>query len=389
MGDKDSSNEKREVEEYLKLYCMEECLDEIMNEIILERPTNPYVAMALLCESKTMPEIIDVTFKSVLIGDELAVQANLTTNIATFSGIATYALPAETKELRDYTMLREKVRDAVLDIDPVNITKVDEGIAKLSGVDPAESLALSIACVRAGARHKGMKLYQYIASVSGLKEEDVCIPAPVVSVLSRIVEGQDTQDITLTSTKAGSFSSAMESLLQCASLVARSDGVLKPRTLSAWGSPCITGANVNVAAKVRLCSTLHQVAFFAYLFHNLSQLVQTVLSANDFGHDLKQGLHVRSELLLKQPLDPVEPVYQYLLDGLALPPRTGNDLVEILTTLWQDVECVSMDDAVFEADSASVHYFAKVWFSFSFLYFSHLLHMQISSCRERKRSHTT
>lgn len=250
MGDKDSSNEKREVEEYLKLYCMEECLDEIMNEIILERPTNPYVAMALLCESKTMPEIIDVTFKSVLVGDELAVQANLTTNIASFSGIATYATPAETKELRDYTLLREKVRDAILDIDPVNIAKVDEGIAKLSGVDPAESLALSIACVRAGARHKGMKLYQYIASVSGLKEEDVCIPTPVVSVLSRIVEGQDTQDITLTSTKAGSFSSAMESLLQCSSLIARSEGVLKPRTLSAWGSPCVNGANVNVAAKV-------------------------------------------------------------------------------------------------------------------------------------------
>lgn len=84
------------------------------------------------------------------------------------------------------------------------------------------------------------------------------------------------------------------------------------------------------------------------------------MSANDFGHDLKQGIHVRSELLLKQPLDPVEPVYQYLLDGPALPPRTGNDLVEILTTLWQDVECVSLDDAVFDTDSASVRYFAKV-----------------------------
>lgn len=254
MGDKDNGNEKREVEEYLKLYCMEECLDEIMNEIILERPTNPYVAMALLCESKTMPEIIDISFKSVLVGGELGVQANFTTNIATFTGIATYTIPGETKELRDYSMLREKVKDAILNVDPVNISKVDEGVAKLAGVDPAESLALSIACVRAGARHKGMKLYQYIASVAGLKEEDICIPSPVVSVLSRIVEGQDTQDITLVSTKAGSFSSAMESLLQCSSLIGRSDGILKPRVLSAWGSPCINGANVNVAAKVEIMS---------------------------------------------------------------------------------------------------------------------------------------
>lgn len=102
-------------------------------------------------------------------------------------------------------------------------------------------------------------------------------------------------------------------------------------------------------------------------------MVQSVLEANDLAHDLKQGLHVRSELLLKQPLDPVEPVYQYHLDGPALPPRTGNDTVEVLSTLWQEVECISMEDAVFESDVASVHYFAKVgnfccfiWFFFFF-----------------------
>lgn len=250
MGDKDSSTEKREVEEYMKLYCMEECLDEIMNEIIVERPTNPYVAMALLCESKTLPEIIDVSFKSILVGGELGVQANFTTNISTFTGVATYSIQSEVKELKDYTMLREKVRDSILSVDPVNVAKVDENIAKLSGVDPAESLALSIACVRAGARHKGKKLYQYIASLAGLKEEDICIPSPVVSVLSRIVEGQETQDITLTSTKAGSFSSALEALLQCSSLLAVTEGVLKPRVLSTWGSPCVNSANINAAAKV-------------------------------------------------------------------------------------------------------------------------------------------
>lgn len=229
---------------------MEECLDEIMNEIIVERPTNPYVAMALLCESKTLPEIIDINFKSVLVAGEVGVQANFTTNIATFTGIATYATQGEIKEMRDYSMLREKIRDAILEVDPVNIIKIDESVAKLSGVDPAESLALSIACCRAGARHKGMKLYQYIASIAGLKEEDTCIPSPVVSVLSRIIDGQDTQDITLTSTKAGTYASALESLLQCSSLVAKHESVLRPRVLSTWGSPCINGLNISTAAKV-------------------------------------------------------------------------------------------------------------------------------------------
>lgn len=260
--EKDSANEKKEVEDYLKQYCLEECLDEIMNEIVIERPTNPYVAMALLCESKTLPEIIDISFKSVIICGELGVQANFTTNIATFTGIATYKQTGSTEPIvmRDYSMLREKIRDSILEVDPVNLFKVDECVAKLAGVDPAESLALSIACCRAGARHKGMKLYQYLAHTVGLKEEELCIPTPVVSVLSRIIEGKSTQDITVTSTKAGTFSSAMEIILQTASLVAKEDTMLKPQTLAIWGSPCTNAPNLNAASKVQIyCFTYQEI----------------------------------------------------------------------------------------------------------------------------------
>jgi hypothetical protein len=258
----DSNNEKKEVEEYLKLYCMEECLDEILNEVILERPTNPYVAMALLCESKTLPEIIDISFKSIIVGGELAVQANFTTNITTFTGIATYGKVDQdaSKAFKDYSMLREKIRDSILEIDPVNVFKVDEAVAKLAGVNPAESLALSIACCRAGARHKGMKLYQFIAHTTGLKENELCIPTPVVSVLSRTIEGaQNTQDITLTATKSSTFPSAMELLLQAASTVAKSETLPKPRVCSIWGSPCMTAPNVTHAAKVRLSACCHEI----------------------------------------------------------------------------------------------------------------------------------
>ena len=251
--DRDSSTEKKEVEEYLKQFCMEEYLDEILNEVIVERPTNPYVAMALLCESKTLPEILDVNFKSIIVGGELAVQADFTTNIATFSGVATYANvdPEEPKAFRDYSMLREKIRDALLDIDPVNLFKVDESVAKLAGINPAESLALSIACCRAGARHKGQKLYKYIARTAGLKEDDLCIPTPVVSVLSRTLdETQSTQDITLTATNASTFPSALELLLQTACAISKAEGVTQPRINSLWGSPCIVANNINVAAKV-------------------------------------------------------------------------------------------------------------------------------------------
>lgn len=109
------------------------------------------------------------------------------------------------------------------------------------------------------------------------------------------------------------------------------------------------------------------------------QMVHNVLSTHDLAHDLKQGIHIRSGLLLKQPIDPAEPVYLYVLDGKdpnpvpegkpvkgAPPPpvgplvRSGNDTVEILAALWQEVECICMDDAVFEADAPTVRQFAKV-----------------------------
>ncbi len=39
-----------------------------------------------------------------------------------------------------------------------------------------------------------------------------------------------------------------------------------------------------------------------------------VLQNGGLTPDIKQGLHVRAEYLLKQPLDPVEPVYLYQVD---------------------------------------------------------------------------
>lgn len=65
-------------------------------------------------------------------------------------------------------------------------------------------------------------------------------------------------------------------------------------------------------------------------------------------------------MLLKQPLDPVEPNYLYLLEGPALPPRSGNDAVEIYTGLWQEVEFISLSSGLFDDDLASMRQLRKV-----------------------------
>lgn len=74
-------------------------------------------------------------------------------------------------------------------------------------------------------------------------------------------------------------------------------------------------------------------------------------------------------MLLKQPLDPVEPNYLYLLDGPTLPPRSGNDTVEIYTGLWQEVEFITLSNGVYDDDLATLQQLRKV-LSFVFLYYN-------------------
>jgi hypothetical protein len=85
--DENENNDRQVVEEYLKLYCIEEILDETINDIVERRPTNPYVEIAKLIEAKTMPEIIEVLIRPVLAASGVCgVEATVNTNLGTFSG---------------------------------------------------------------------------------------------------------------------------------------------------------------------------------------------------------------------------------------------------------------------------------------------------------------
>jgi hypothetical protein len=163
------------------------------------------VAVSQLLEAKTLPEIIDIEFRSVAVGQgEWAVQALLSTNIATFSGIACYTsadgVDAEADpagmgmdmEPRDYSELRDKVCSVLMDLDPSDQAQIDSAVANLS-LDPAESLAISIAACRATARHSGRRLHEQVGFLAGLSEADARIPVPVVSVLSWLFEGAETE----------------------------------------------------------------------------------------------------------------------------------------------------------------------------------------------------
>jgi hypothetical protein len=43
-----STSERRDIEDYLNLYCIEACMDEVLNEIVEKRPVNPYMVSTSL-----------------------------------------------------------------------------------------------------------------------------------------------------------------------------------------------------------------------------------------------------------------------------------------------------------------------------------------------------
>lgn len=61
----------------------------------------------------------------------------------------------------NYSNIQDILRESLLGIDPRDLSEVDKIIGSISELGDTISLAVSMACCRAGARHKGMHKYIY------------------------------------------------------------------------------------------------------------------------------------------------------------------------------------------------------------------------------------
>ena len=110
-----------------------------------------------------MAEIISVNLVPILTSGGLAgVQAVIETNIARFTGAASYPpLAADSDEdmFRDFTEILGLIQEILLKRDPRNMADIDDVISQIEGITQPIKLALSIACCRAGARHKVIRCF--------------------------------------------------------------------------------------------------------------------------------------------------------------------------------------------------------------------------------------
>ena len=324
--------ERAQIESYLQSFALEECLDEAINEVVERRPANPYMAIATFMESKTIAEVLDVRIACCLVGRSLCgVEVSVVTNISSFSAIAndmTYASNTEGDMIREYAVLQEKARDSLKGLDPRNIVAVDETIAQIPGMEKSVALALSMACCRAGARHKGLPLYRFLADLAGTSPG---IPVPVVSVLTRATAGSIavTQNITVTPTTPSFVEGAFEAVLKASLVVQRFlDTNKTPNTVTDSGCPCVTLGTLQEAVA----------------------LVKAAFAEEMPEGGLKLGVDVRAGDVSVVEDD----LLQYRFDVSEGPATLGEDLVDAVVGLWRDTELISVEDPVAVTDAEAL-----------------------------------
>eukprot|EP01038_Epipyxis_sp_PR26KG_P004191 gene4191-5962_t len=362
MSDYDQSSEKKVIDDYVKSFCLEECLDEVINTVVTERPTNPYMKIAQAMEAKTMPEIIDINLIPIItIKGGMGVKALVTTNISTFEGITAYGNNVSnsistSEELKNYSAVLQPLREALLSMDPRKSSLIDEKLSKVVGLDTCESLAISMACCRAGARHKGIPLHQHINELTNDKNHSIRIPIPIISVVSRAIGSSGLfQDVQLVPISILSFESSLAKIITISRLIMKNE-LIKKNVISESGCPVIEANNIATVIKI----------------------VHSLLEENGLSDDLRLSVNYKADKMISL----VESTIMYNIDdpptqGAAVsvaaipnpakaakgaaPPiadvpiaKTGQELVDWLNMQWHEIEIVSMVNPVSEKDNATL-----------------------------------
>lgn len=184
-----SVSQRQKVEDYLRLHCIQQIIDDVLNEVIDTLPKNPYTSIARLVETKSRPEFTDVSVYSLLTGAAgSAVEVAVHTNLGRFSGRAIVQGPAVFDNADKWI---DAARALLLEMDPSDSAAIDISLLALKTTEAEVPIlrALSIACCRASARQRGISLYKYISDLAGGCE--MSIPMPIVTVLSMAAEQRD------------------------------------------------------------------------------------------------------------------------------------------------------------------------------------------------------
>jgi hypothetical protein len=97
---KNSNKDRQIVEDYVRLYCLEEILDEIMNLIMSNRPLNPFNEISRFFLRNTLPEIFKIKISTCVVGyGYFGIYVEVTSNYGSFTGERKWRLDLLTRAI--------------------------------------------------------------------------------------------------------------------------------------------------------------------------------------------------------------------------------------------------------------------------------------------------
>lgn len=250
MEEADGASEQQAIEKYIQEYSLEDCLDEILNHVVTERPQNPYAAIARSIELKSTPEIMGVRMRSVFLRGLYAVRATVDTNAGSFDATMSYRQPM--MEQKEYSAIESKLNEVLRGINPCELKQVDEIVASVDDIECAESMAISIACCHAIAKQKAKPLYEVIAELAGTKVDEMALPLPVLTIATRVVVCQPdhVQSLQIYATRATVLSTVLDKYHRLVHLLSQHEKVPKPLRYSLHGTVIVDAGSIDDLARV-------------------------------------------------------------------------------------------------------------------------------------------
>ena len=368
--DDSSVSERKKIEDYLKLYCIEDLMDETLNQLLETRPSNPYVFLGNLIQAKTMPEIIDLKIRAICTSNARGgVKASVITNLGTFEAyVGEVPGLSEGDILRNYFSMEDRISSNLKSMNPCEIKKIDEYLESLGDLEESVSLAVSIACCRAGAHHKGVPLYRFLADST---ESNAGLPMPVVTVFSRAIgESEEarhacySQDINVIPTACSSVDNAIECCMQATSAVkigveerVKSGGMDIFELLQGDNCGCPRARVSSLeAAMVLVKESLEKAAAMG---------------------EMRLGVDMHTNQVAMTGEEETDTVYA--VDGSNNPPLSGSDVNDTIISAWEATELISVEDPFLRDDIESLRDLQEVCILFTVTIYAYIVQFQFLS----------
>ncbi|KAG9414037.1 hypothetical protein AC1031_013240 [Aphanomyces cochlioides] len=218
-------NEKELVEEYLAQHGLENTLNLLVNQVVRDRPADPYLVLGDLLQSRATSGkgIFSISAREIVDSNGLpTLLASVHTPKGRFEGSTSSFTSAifDTDDVTRFRGMGIRARDLSLYVqhllegmDPSEQAACDEKILSMEDkLGRQACLALSIAICKAGAVHKDVPLFEHIAALADVPIENACIPVPIFSIIHGSNFGSSKvflQDITAMPLDCASFQDAL------------------------------------------------------------------------------------------------------------------------------------------------------------------------------------